>query len=78
MFFNNKPKTISLDTKNEDAWKENFTFKLHEQEFKVLVNLPNVKKLNISKLLIAGMPALVKTEFEPEHLSETIKSNSKI
>ena len=70
-------KLVPLDTKNEDAWKENFTFKLNEQEFKVLVNLPNVKKLNISKLLIAGMPALVKTEFEPEHLSGTIKSNSK-
>ena len=53
-------------TKNRDAWKENYTFKFNEQSYKVIVNLPAIKKLSLSKVLIAGMSAIVKVEVEPE------------
>lgn len=68
---------VSSDTRNGDAWKENFTFKMNEQEFKVTVDLPFVKKLNLSKLLISGMPATIKSDFEPEYLIDQISVNSK-
>lgn len=70
-------KLVPLDTKNEDAWKENYIFKINDQEFKVLVNLPCVKKFSISKMLIAGYPCIVKTEFEPENQSHIINEHSK-
>jgi hypothetical protein len=68
--------TVSLTTKNRDAWKENYTFKFNEQTFKVTVNLPALKKVSLSKTLIAGMSALVKIEAEPESNFEELNSNS--
>ena len=40
-------------------------------------DLPHLKKLNISKLLIAGMPAIAKIEIESDKMFEKINSNSK-
>ncbi len=68
---------VAPETKNIDAWKEDFIFKINQQEFKVVVNLPSVRKLSISKMMIAGMAAIVKTEFEPNCLLDLINKNSK-
>ena len=64
-------------TKNKDAWKENFTFKIVDQEFKVIVNLPTIKKIALSKLLIAGMPAVVKIETDSQISNEQLSKFSK-
>ena len=72
----NKP--VQADTKNLDAWKENYMLKLNEQTFQVTVNLPFVRKLTLSKLLIDGMFALVKADIDAEEqLLEDINLNSK-
>ena len=63
---------IALTTKNKDAWKDNFTFKVNDQEFKVIVNLPTIKKIALSKLLIAGMPAIAKIETDSQISNEQL------
>ena len=67
---------ISLDTKNEEAWKEENIFKFNNQEFKIKVNLPFVKKIEISKILLVGMSATVQTIFN-SNTAEAIKLNAK-
>ncbi len=74
-FENNK---IPSDTPNKEAWKDKYSFKLLDQYFEVSVNLPCIKKMSISKLLIAGMSGVVKLEFDAEeNLIETLSQNSK-
>jgi hypothetical protein len=67
---------ISLDTKNGEAWKEENIFKFNNKEFKIKVNLPFVKKIEISKILLVGMRATVQTIFD-SNTTEAIKLNSK-
>ncbi|CAF0767148.1 unnamed protein product [Brachionus calyciflorus] len=71
-------KLVPLETKNIDAWKENYIFKIKEQEFKVLVNLPTVKKINMPKILIAGMPAMVKLDFESDESTQQILNKNSL
>lgn len=74
-FENNK---IPVDTLNKDAWKDKYIFQLSDQSFEVSVNLPCIKKLSISKLLIAGMSGVVKIEFDAdENLIESLTENTK-
>lgn len=75
--FDNENQSVPTETKNIDAWKENYSFRLKNQEFKVVLNLPCVKKFNLTKILIAGMPALVKCEFEGDTSThELLERNS--
>ncbi len=69
---------MPLTTLNRDAWKDNQKFKLQEQSFNVAVNLPCVKKMSLSKLMIAEMSGIVKVEFDSEdRFLEKITENSK-
>ena len=69
---------LSLDTKNDQAWKEDYIFKLNSQQFEIKVNLPFVKKIEISKVLIAGMTAIVQTHYDEDYVNnEAVKMNSK-
>ena len=68
---------VALTTKNKDAWKDNFTFKVNDQEFKVITNLPTIKKITLSKLLIAGMPAIAKIETDSQISVEQLSKFSK-
>lgn len=68
---------ISLDTKNADAWKENFTLKLNDQIFTVAVDLPSIKKVSLSKLLVVGLPAIAKLEGDSQDLTEALNKYSK-
>jgi hypothetical protein len=61
---------IPLDTRNKDAWKENFTLKINELEFKVFVNLPSVKAISLPKILVAGLPAVVKVDFDSDETTK--------
>lgn len=69
-------KIVPPATKNRDAWKENYTFKFGDQTYNVTVNLPAIKKITLSKTLIAGMSALVKIEVERESNFEELNENS--
>ncbi len=68
---------VPHDTKNENAWIENYTLKFNNQNYKVLVNLPVIKKIELPKLLIAGFSATVQTLNESNSNSEIINKNSK-
>ena len=68
---------VPNDTKNEDAWKEKYTLKINNQDYKVLVNLPVIKKIELPKVLIAGFPATLQTFIESNSSSELISKNSK-
>lgn len=57
---------VELARKNKDAWVENFTLRLKDQEFKVCINLPSIQKISLPKLIIAGMPTVVNVEYETE------------
>lgn len=70
--FDHDNQSVPVQTKNIDAWKENYAFRIKNQEFKVVLNLPSIKKFNITKILIAGMPALVKCEFEGDSSTHEI------
>jgi hypothetical protein len=69
-------KIVPLNTKNKDAWKENFTFRLKDQKYSVCVNLPSMKKIALPKLIIAGFPTHAKIDVDSDHLDETIIQNS--
>lgn len=55
---------IPIETKNIDAWQEGGIFKINDQEFKVCLNLPGLKKIELPKISIAGFPCVVRLEFE--------------
>lgn len=55
---------VDAVTKNKNAWGENYTFMLNEQTFRVRVNLPSVEKMSLPKLMLTGMPSVVKIECE--------------
>jgi hypothetical protein len=57
---------VSLETINNDAWKEDYRFCLNEREYRVVVDLPFVKKIALSKVVLAGMPTLVNVELPSE------------
>jgi hypothetical protein len=67
---------LPLSTKNRDAWQEGFVFKLRDQTFKVNVNLPSVKSVKLPKLMIAGLPTLVKLDVDSDHSEDLITQNS--
>lgn len=68
---------VSLETKNIDAWKDKYTFKIKDEEFRVFVNLPFIKRIFLPKKSIAGFPIVVRLEFEDdESNSNTIKKQS--
>ena len=66
---------LPLTTKNRDAWQEDFVFKFREHSYKVNVNLPSFKKIALPKLMIAGMPTLVKVELDSKD-NNMLLSNS--
>jgi hypothetical protein len=70
---NNK---LPLTTLNSDAWQDDFVFKLRDQIFRVSLNVPTLKSVKLPKLLIAGMPALVKLDLDSPHTAEVIDENS--
>ncbi len=59
--------TVSLETLNRDAWKEGHLFHIDDMAFTVVIDLPAIKKINLSHRLIVGMPTIVKFEIEPEY-----------
>ncbi|CAF0767130.1 unnamed protein product [Brachionus calyciflorus] len=61
---NNQP--VSLEAQNYNAWKENCIFKNKEQEYKVYVNLPYIKKISLAKVSIAGFPTVARLLFESD------------
>ena len=76
--YNHKNEQLPLDTLNLNAWHNDFTFKIKDQSFKVAVNLPLLKKISISKHLIAGLTAIAKIDFEAgENRVELLNENSK-
>jgi hypothetical protein len=67
---------LPLSTKNRDAWQEDFVFKLRDQVFRVNVNLPSVKAIKLPKLMIAGLPTLIKIDIDSDHSEDLITQNS--
>jgi hypothetical protein len=67
---------VAYETKNRDAWKENYVLKFTNQAFQVCVDLPALKKLTLPKLLIAGLPAVAKIQTETEASYELINKYS--
>lgn len=55
---------IPLETKNINAWQEGFSLKTRVGNFKVCINLPTVKKIQLPGISIAGFPSVVRLEFE--------------
>jgi hypothetical protein len=53
---------ISAQTLNNDAWKENYKFFLNDREYRVAVDLPHVKKIAFSKVILAAMPTMVSVD----------------
>jgi hypothetical protein len=75
--FDLENKLVELETKNKQAWVEDYTFKLKDQLFKVRVNLPAIQRIALPKVLIAGMPAIVKIETDcPDDENSSINKNS--
>jgi hypothetical protein len=43
---------VPVDTVNDIAWKEDYRFYLNEREYRVVVDLPHVKKMALSKVIL--------------------------
>ena len=53
---------VPLSTLNRDAWRDNYIFELNDQRLIVAVDLPAIKKISMSKLLVCGLSVSAKVE----------------
>lgn len=67
---------IALETKNINAWQEGFILKTRTQDFKVCINLPSIKKVQLPRISIAGFPSVVRLEFEPNEQNKDLITNN--
>lgn len=84
--YNFNDQVIPIDTLNKDAWTDGYKVKLNNRIYSVCVNLPCIKKVNLSKLLLAGFPTIANVDIDEQfidktyyewYISETDKNNNK-
>jgi hypothetical protein len=62
---------LPYDTKNKDAWHDGYLFKINERSYEVSLNVPAIKRIALSHLLLAGMPAICKIEVDNYYNNES-------
>lgn len=70
----NAENVIDTTMNTGDAWSQDNILKINDEKFKVEVNLPSIKAVNISDSILSGFPVLfqVESEFTDLKLSEFI------